>query len=120
MSRFQVLQIIKGEEHIILDTDDERKCKVTYLMSELARIRKDGKIMTINQADRYARMMEKKRKYRKVNKLDRAGNVVAQYPSIVTAAKENGYSNACPVAKLCRNGGLSRSGFRYAFAEEVI
>lgn len=123
--KYQLLQIRQGVETILLDTDSKNEIRKHYHWYGLCRIRVEGRMLLIFQAEdwlnnlpirdyrvkRYNEHLE-----RPVIQKDKDGNVIARYHSIAEAAKATGNRSANNVMRACKTGHATRSGLWFEYA----
>lgn len=132
MAKYQLLQIIKGEETVLLDTKSKRLIKKKWDRDGNFRIRIDGEILLIYEAELFVAGKLKKRKVvvkptvkkappanrKRVVLIDKDGNVVRRYPTVTAAAKANGYYSRSPVKLSCNTGNPTKAGLRFKWEKE--
>lgn len=132
MAKYQLLQIKNREETVLVDSDKKRDVRKRYYRDGLFRIRVDGKILRIFEADAWAagkripkpaqdpNSPEKVKRVgngeRAVALIDAEGNVLKQYKTLKDAAKESGYKTCGSVKAACDSGQPTSNGKRYRWA----
>ena len=136
MAKYQLLQIVKGEETVLLDTKSKRLIKKKWNRDGMFRIRIDGEILLIFEAELFVAGKLKKRKVvvkpavkkappaildsrkKAVLLIDKNGNVVRRYPTVTAAAEANGYYSRSAVALSCNTGNPTKAGLRFKWEKE--
>lgn len=132
MAKYQLLQIKNREETVLVDSDKKRDVRKRYYRDGLFRIRVDGKILRIFEADAWAagkripkpaqdpkspeRVKRVGNGERAVALIDAEGNVLKQYKTLKDAAKESGYKTCDSVRTACESGRPTSNGKRYRWA----
>lgn len=135
MAKYQLLQIVKGEETVLLDTKSKRLIKKKWDRDGKFRIRIDGEILLIYEAELFVAGKLKRRvvvkpavkkappalldsRKKAVLLIDKDGNVVRRYPTVTAAAEANGYYSRSAVALSCNTGNPTKAGLRFKWEKE--
>lgn len=131
MAKYQLLQIVKGEETVLLDTKSKRLIKKKWDRDGNFRIRINGEILLIFEAELFVAGKLNKRKVvlkpavkqappalldsrkKAVLLIDKDGNVVRRYPTVTAAAEANGYRSRSAVKLSCNTGNPTKAGLRF-------
>ena len=138
MAKYQLLQIVKGQETILLDTDKKREIKRKWDKDAMLRIRMNGEILLIYEAELFIAGKLNKRKNpvevqivkknappalldsrkKAVLLIDKDGNVLRRYPTVTAAAEANGYFSRSAIALSCNSGNPTKLGLRFKWEKE--
>ena len=121
--RYQLLQIKNGKETVLLDTDSKQEIRNHYDRDDMLRIRVDGRILLIFQAEDWLNNLPI-REYRikrpsieiPVIQKNEAGEEIARFHSVAEAARETGCKSVNNVTRACRTGRATRTGLWFAYA----